>query len=112
MRLAKSGGIGDNAFGVTSIWKPEVLNGIFRAAKAKSGDLAELTGQGPGVLANPALMSGSIGRLEQRPPLVSKRGVVTRPETNRTNGTIVDFAGALANRAVAVTQQKAALPTQ
>ena len=45
MRLAKSGGIGDNAFGVTSIWKPEVLNGIFRAAKAKSGDLAELTGQ-------------------------------------------------------------------
>src|SRR5271165_3259133 len=24
MRLTKSGGIGDNAFGVTSIWKPEV----------------------------------------------------------------------------------------
>jgi hypothetical protein len=45
MRLAKSGRKGDNTCGVTSIWKPEVLNSIFRAAKAKSGDLAELTGQ-------------------------------------------------------------------
>ena len=45
MRLAKSGGAGDNAVGVTSIWKPEVLNGVFRAGQAKSGDLAELTGQ-------------------------------------------------------------------
>ncbi len=45
MRLAKSGGVGDNAFGVTSIWKPEVLNGVFRAFKAKSDDLAEVTGQ-------------------------------------------------------------------
>lgn len=45
MRLAESGGMGDNAFGVTSIWKPEVLNGIFRAFKAKSDDLAELTAQ-------------------------------------------------------------------
>ena len=42
---AKSGGMGDNAFGVTSIWKSEVLNGIFRAYQAKSDDLAELTGQ-------------------------------------------------------------------
>ncbi len=45
MRLAESGGMGDNVFGVTSIWKPEVLNGIFRAFKAKSDDLAELTAQ-------------------------------------------------------------------
>ena len=45
MRLAKSGGLGDNAFGITSIWKPEVLNGIFRVGRAKSGDQAELTGQ-------------------------------------------------------------------
>lgn len=45
MRLAKSGGVGDNAFGVTSIWNPEVVNGVFRSGKAKSGDLAELTGQ-------------------------------------------------------------------
>jgi len=45
MRLAKSGGTGDDAFGITSIWKPEVLNGVFHAGKAASGDLAELTGQ-------------------------------------------------------------------
>ena len=45
MRLAKSGGVGDNAFGTTSIWKPEVLNGIFHAGRAKSGDLAQLAGQ-------------------------------------------------------------------
>jgi len=45
MRMAKSGGTGDNAFGVTSIWKPELLNGVFHAGQAKSGDLAELTGQ-------------------------------------------------------------------
>ena len=45
MRLAKSGGTGDNAFGITSIWKPEVLNGVFHAGRAESGDLAELTGQ-------------------------------------------------------------------
>ena len=45
MRLAKSGGTGDNAFGVTSIWKPEVLNGVFHALQARSGDLAKLTGQ-------------------------------------------------------------------
>lgn len=45
MRLAKSGGTGDNAFGITSIWKPEVLNGVFHAGQARSGDLIELTGQ-------------------------------------------------------------------
>ena len=45
MRLAKSGGVGDNAFGITSIWKPEVLNGIFHAGRAKSSDLAQLAGQ-------------------------------------------------------------------
>jgi len=45
MRLAKGGGTGDNAFGVTSIWKSEVLNGIFHAGNTKPGDLAELTGQ-------------------------------------------------------------------
>ncbi|HTP16851.1 MAG TPA: nuclear transport factor 2 family protein [Streptosporangiaceae bacterium] len=45
MRLAKSGGTGDNAFGITSIWKPEVLNGVFRSGKAETDDLAELTGQ-------------------------------------------------------------------
>ena len=38
-------GTGDNAFGVTSIWKPEVLNGVFHAGQARSGDLIELTGQ-------------------------------------------------------------------
>ena len=45
MRLAKGGGTGDNAFGITSIWKPEVLNGVFHAGQAKSGDLTELTEQ-------------------------------------------------------------------
>jgi steroid delta-isomerase-like uncharacterized protein len=45
MRLASSGGIGDNARGVTSIWRPEVLNGIFHAGPGKSLDLDELDGQ-------------------------------------------------------------------
>jgi steroid delta-isomerase-like uncharacterized protein len=45
MRLALGGGLGDNAFGVTSIWKSEVLNGVFHAGRTKSGDLAELTAQ-------------------------------------------------------------------
>jgi hypothetical protein len=41
----KNRGTGDNAFGVTSIWKPEVLNGVFHAGHTKPGDLAELAGQ-------------------------------------------------------------------
>jgi len=45
MRLVRTGGLGDNAFGVTSIWRPEVLNGVFHAGTGKSYDLSELTGQ-------------------------------------------------------------------
>ena len=45
MRMVKTGGLGANAVGTTSIWKPEVLNGIFHPGQAKSGDLSELTGQ-------------------------------------------------------------------
>ena len=44
MRLARTGGLGANATGTTSIWRPEVINGIFRAGKS-SGELSELTGQ-------------------------------------------------------------------
>ena len=42
MRHTRSGGLGDNAKGVTSIWKPEHLNGVFRAGTSERGDLAEL----------------------------------------------------------------------
>ena len=45
MRMVKAGGLGANAVGTTSIWAPEVLNGIFHPGQAKSGDLSELTGQ-------------------------------------------------------------------
>jgi hypothetical protein len=45
MRLAKRGGLGDSARGITSIWVPGVLNGIFRPGPGKSDDLAELGGQ-------------------------------------------------------------------
>jgi steroid delta-isomerase-like uncharacterized protein len=45
MRLARSGGLGQNAFGTTSIWTPELLNGVFHASASKSADLSELTGQ-------------------------------------------------------------------
>ncbi len=45
MRIARTGGLGASATGITSIWKPEVLNGIFRVGPGNSGDLAELTGQ-------------------------------------------------------------------
>jgi steroid delta-isomerase-like uncharacterized protein len=45
MRLASSGGLGKNARGVTSIWRPEVLNGIFHTGPGKSLDLEELGGQ-------------------------------------------------------------------
>lgn len=45
MRLVKAGELGANAVGTTSIWTPEVLNGIFRVGPGNSGDLSELTGQ-------------------------------------------------------------------
>ena len=45
MRLTRAGGFGDNAFGITSIWTPEILNGIFHTGTGRSHDLAELTGQ-------------------------------------------------------------------
>jgi len=45
MRMAKTGGIGENAMGVTSIWKPELLNDIFRGRPGASESLAELPGQ-------------------------------------------------------------------
>jgi steroid delta-isomerase-like uncharacterized protein len=45
MRLAHAGGLGDSAIGITSIWTPEVLNGVFHAGPGRSHDLAELTGQ-------------------------------------------------------------------
>jgi hypothetical protein len=45
MRLIRSGGIGDNAHGITSIWKPAVLNGVFRAGRSTSSDLSEVSGQ-------------------------------------------------------------------
>jgi hypothetical protein len=44
MKLAETGGLGDNARGVTSVWTPHSLNGVFRAG-APSADLAELGGQ-------------------------------------------------------------------
>jgi steroid delta-isomerase-like uncharacterized protein len=45
MRLARTGGLGANATGTTSIWRPEVINGIFHAGKGSSRELSELTGQ-------------------------------------------------------------------
>ena len=45
MRLARKGGIGASARGVTSIWKPEKLNGVFHASGGASRDLAELEEQ-------------------------------------------------------------------
>ena len=45
MRLARRGGVGDNAVGITSIWRPEVLNGIFHAGPGRPHDLSELEGQ-------------------------------------------------------------------
>lgn len=45
MRLANRGGVGSDAVGLTSIWTPAVLNGVFRAGAGKSADLAELGGQ-------------------------------------------------------------------
>jgi steroid delta-isomerase-like uncharacterized protein len=45
MRLAIGGGLGEDAIGTTSIWRPEVINGIFHPGPGKSHDLTELTGQ-------------------------------------------------------------------
>ena len=44
MKLATSGGIGDDARGITSMWTPHFLNGIFHAG-AGSTSLADLGGQ-------------------------------------------------------------------
>jgi steroid delta-isomerase-like uncharacterized protein len=45
MRLAREGGIGAHARGLTSIWKPERLNNVFTAGPGASVDLSELDGQ-------------------------------------------------------------------
>jgi steroid delta-isomerase-like uncharacterized protein len=45
MKLAQSGGLGDNAHGVTSLWAPQYLNGVFRAGSERSHALSELGGQ-------------------------------------------------------------------
>jgi steroid delta-isomerase-like uncharacterized protein len=44
MRCAQSGELGDDARGVTSMWTPLLLNGVF-TPRAGSRDLAELGGQ-------------------------------------------------------------------
>jgi steroid delta-isomerase-like uncharacterized protein len=44
MKLAQSGGLGENARGITSAWTPHFLNGVFRVG-ATSDDLANLGGQ-------------------------------------------------------------------
>jgi steroid delta-isomerase-like uncharacterized protein len=44
MKLAHNGGIGDTARGITSMWTPHFLNGVFHAT-AGSGDITELGGQ-------------------------------------------------------------------
>jgi len=43
MKLAQNGGLGDDAFGITSAWTPHFLNGVFRPNGSK--DLSELAGQ-------------------------------------------------------------------
>jgi steroid delta-isomerase-like uncharacterized protein len=45
MQLMRSGGIGKNARGLTSIWKPERLNNFVLPAQGGSFDLSELEGQ-------------------------------------------------------------------
>jgi steroid delta-isomerase-like uncharacterized protein len=45
MREAHSGGFGANARGITSIWTPAQLNGVFHTGPGKSFDLSELGGQ-------------------------------------------------------------------
>ena len=44
MKLAQSGGIGDSALGVTSMWTPKFLNGVFHPGTG-STDLSTLEGQ-------------------------------------------------------------------
>jgi steroid delta-isomerase-like uncharacterized protein len=44
MKLAQSGGVGDNARGITSVWEPVFLNGVFNT-HGGSLDLSELGGQ-------------------------------------------------------------------
>ena len=44
MKLAQAGGIGANARGVTSVWTPEYLNGVFHASEGSS-PISELGGQ-------------------------------------------------------------------
>ena len=44
MKLAQSGGLGETARGVTSLWSPLFLNGVFNP-QGGSLDLAELGGQ-------------------------------------------------------------------
>jgi steroid delta-isomerase-like uncharacterized protein len=44
MKLAQTGGFGDNAHGVTSMWTPHFLNGVFNP-HGSSLDLSELHGQ-------------------------------------------------------------------
>jgi steroid delta-isomerase-like uncharacterized protein len=45
MRDAHGGGYGADARGITSVWRPEVLNGIFHPGPGRSYELAELGGQ-------------------------------------------------------------------
>ena len=45
MKMAKNGGVGGNVFGTTSIWTPDVLNGVFRASQPRADDLATLGAQ-------------------------------------------------------------------
>ncbi len=45
MQLAREGGIGQGARGLTSIWKPERLNNVVVPAQGGSFDLSELDGQ-------------------------------------------------------------------
>ena len=44
MKLAQTGGFGDNARGITSMWTPHFLNGVFNP-QGGSRDLSELGGQ-------------------------------------------------------------------
>jgi hypothetical protein len=44
MKLAQTGGLGDNARGTTSMWAPVFLNGVFNP-RGGSRDLSELGGQ-------------------------------------------------------------------
>lgn len=44
MKLAQTGGVGENARGVTSVWEPAYLNGVFNP-QGGSLDLSQLGGQ-------------------------------------------------------------------